>query len=183
MNREYLASWRGRPVYVLRAEREEAVPNDVAANLQHVMALNDKIQRLSSNLKEAVEVLAASVARWEFSDPHQALKICDMLTQSEVPGRGMVRSCVKQFAHSNFRIDHCVYVLLRDSAVVYVGRSAGKQSHRIKQHDKNGKLFDEVLLYRCRDYNHMVDLEAVLIDQHKPVYNQRREARVPGEAS
>lgn len=184
VNREYVASWRGRPVYVLRGERgQEAIPDDVAANLQHVMALNYKIQRLSENLRDAVDVLASSVARWDVSDARQALRVCEMLTEQQVPGRGAVRSSLKPFVNMGHRINHCVYVLLYNAEVVYVGRSAGKQSERVKQHDKNGKIFDEVVLYECRDRKHMFDLEAVLIDQHRPRYNQRLEVRVPGEAS
>jgi hypothetical protein len=184
VNREYVASWRGRPVYVLRTQNDaDAVPQDVASNLQHVIALHAKIERLNATLRQAMEALARSVERWEFDDPETALSVCDTLTQNQIPGRGAVRNVLQKYSYTRHKISYCVYALLLQGKVVYIGRSAGKQAGRVKQHDQNGKLFDEVLLYRCRDRKHMLDLEAVLIDQHEPFYNQRRESRVAGEAS
>tara|TARA_R110000764_G_scaffold224597_1_gene313822 strand:+ start:333 stop:881 length:549 start_codon:yes stop_codon:yes gene_type:complete len=173
-------TWCGCPVSIINSQAEnEPLPEDVASSLEHLLRLDDKIVRLSEARQATLAALTVSTARWAPS-PHvaSAIEMVNVLKDRDIRGRSRIRQIVNPNMNAATAIRHCVYALISVSDVVYVGRSEGHQSHRVNKHHKSGKVFDEVILYRCRDAAHMKDLEAVLIDQHRPYYNRKAEPRV-----
>jgi hypothetical protein len=184
MIRRHCTTWSDAPVFLLVPDSASSeIPDDLAANLDHAIRLVAKIERLKIAQKEAMQAAAEAARRWRPINADIAQRLCDVLRDDEIPHRGLVREALG-VGSSNIRIDRCVvYVLLHNNQVVYVGRSMNNARERVASHRASGKVFDEVHVYQCRNDRHMRDLEAVLIEQHAPRFNQRREPKVPGEAS
>lgn len=184
MIRQRFTSWSGRPIFLLVPDSAAgAVPEDLRATIEHAVKLTQKIERLKQAQREAMQAAAEAAKRWRPVDMKVAQRLCDDLRDAEIPHRGLVREAL-HVGNNKLRVDRCVvYALVSEGVIVYVGRSMNAVKERVRSHDSAGKIFDEVHLYQCRSESHMRDLEAVLIDQHRPLYNIRQERRVPGETS
>lgn len=164
-------------VYTLHSDA--SYPDDVAANLHHVIRLSDKIRMLQDQLRESLDALAQSVNRWPEAQGNMTQLVND-LREADVPGRSTVvqRAGIKELGTRRFgTCDFAVYVLKRAGTAIYVGSSQSWRK-RIKHHNSD-KVFDEVEVYECRTRADMLDLEAVLQQQHAPSMNVRIERRRP----
>lgn len=65
---------------------------------------------------------------------------------------------------------HCVYMLISDNRVVYVGSTRYPFS-RIKSHLSSTKVFDVVSICECNEAD-MLNNEALQIIKFKPIYNK-----------
>jgi len=67
------------------------------------------------------------------------------------------------------KVNFFVYVLWDGEEIVYTGQST-RVEIRIEDHKKN-KIFDSYSIYKCRDSEHMDELESELIIFKQPKYN------------
>lgn len=170
------------------------LPPDVEATLQHIELLIAKQARLADAQSDATDVLMDLVRRHPWS-ADQAQYLRDRLAANNVKHRGPI---LQMTGWSNTRLSkvqelrlaqkqprnamvgkgvEVVYVLIEDGQVVYIGISAHVRE-RFKQHRRNGNTFDEWEIYPCESRKAARDLEAVLIQQHRPPRNRRVESRV-----
>jgi predicted GIY-YIG superfamily endonuclease len=168
-------SWRvvGAP-----AERVPA-PDDLLANVEHVLRVTAKIATLTDALQDAINATAVAAERWRSSGAHprDMENVYQILRDGSVPGRGAMSPILrnpKPHPAPDAGVP-VVYVLLRRGTIVYVGQSTDVKS-RVSSHRRT-KSFDAVELYVCDSQLEAADLEAVLIDQHRPQYNKRIERR------
>lgn len=184
MMRQKVTSWGGCPVHLLVPESSTSdMPADLRANVDHAYRLTLKIERLQEAQRQAMEAAAEAARRWRPVDQAQAQSLCADMTAAGMRHRGLVRDALGMNNNGRRTYHFIVYALLHGTEVVYIGRSRSNAAERVAFHRHDGKIFDSVDLYQCRSDRHMRDLEAVLIDQHAPKYNGRREPRVAGEAS
>jgi hypothetical protein len=171
------------------------LPDDVAANIDHIKRLRSKIQSLEEIYNESADALIASIKRHRWSVDEAIL-----LSESVPRGRGFrfmgnaipasgwngrqISQIIKdrrlrQEQGNQFIPRHgtpCVYVLRLHGVTVYVGRSINVRE-RMKTHRKTGNTYDAYEIYICESKKEMIDLEAVLIQQHRPIRNRRIERR------
>lgn len=69
------------------------------------------------------------------------------------------------------KIPPCVYFLIEDGRVVYVGKSSSLQG-RITTHIEDKKSFTRVLYIECKTEEDALDLEAAFIHALKPSLNK-----------
>lgn len=173
---------------------ENTFPNDVEATLRHIELLILKQRRLAAAQKEATEVLEDLVGRHQWS-AQSAMALRQRMNEYEVWHRGSIfqrTGWTMDKAKRVLHADHvktnprnsmvgsgieCVYALIEAGEVVYVGISRNV-SQRFKAHRRSGNTFDEWEIYPCENRKAARDLEAVLIQQHRPARNVRVERRV-----
>lgn len=168
----------------------------VESTLTHMLNIRSKIERLWDSLNDCQQQLLAAAQRGSIT-PDDYLEIDQQRRQNrigwtvDIPRamawdrydlmRAQVRaaviaSCVRQVNRDNQPGPHAVYWLMQDPAdVVYVGRSKDVIS-RVWSH-RQSKDFDSWDWIDCDSAHEQADLEAILIDQHKPILNKRREKR------
>lgn len=170
------------------------LPPDVEATLRHIELLIEKQARLAQAQDEATQVLRDLVRKHRWS-ADLALYFHGRLGTGGVKHRGPIfqgtgwsLDRLRRVEQYRAAIDEprnamvgpgveAVYALIDGGQVVYVGRTS-HLSQRLKAHRRNGNTFDEWETYPCESRKHARDLEAVLIQQHRPPRNRRIETRV-----
>lgn len=160
------------------------IPDEVAKGLAHLTLLDAKIERLKQARGEALGQLELAVGRHEW-DFLAASTLWRQLQAAAVVGRMVLLKAagwhpsrlVNRRPHLPAKGTPCVYALLERKKVVYVGRSQNLMDRlHVHRHEKRG-LWDEVEFFECQTEAEMFDLESVLIDQHQPPLNRKREPR------
>lgn len=171
------------------------LPEDVAANIEHIKRLRSKIESLEEIYDESARALSASVRRYRWSIDDAILLIESLPSgrgfrhmMQAIQSSGWTRRQVTEIMKERrLRREQgnqympkngtpCVYVLRLHGVTVYVGRSINVRE-RMKNHKKSGNTYDDYEIYICESKKEMIDLEAVLIQQYRPVRNRRIERR------
>lgn len=167
-------------------ELKAILPETSFTNLQHLLMLRSKIDTLKKSYEAAIVATGNQLYRDEVIEDHM-ITLYKFLKNNDVVGRSILVEaagynsnqlsyCARNETQMHPRKGiHCVYLLLKENQVVYIGRSSNLKA-RLKQHKKD-KDFDSSQFYRCESFNDSRDLEAVLIQQHRPTLNLRIEKR------
>lgn len=160
----------------------------LVANLEHAIALRFKILRLKKSYAETLDCCYAN-ARDVGELPYEMVAdIYEWLKANGIPAGQICRSL--GFAPSEIAYAKregvpplpkpgrfCVYLLKQEGFVNYVGFS-GNVRARLKTHRRLKQIpFDDYEIFRIGSKAEALDLEAVLIQQHRPPYNRRIEKR------
>lgn len=162
------------------------LPESSFNNLQHLALMKSKIETLTRSYKATV-IASGEQMRRDLVEEDEMIKVYLFLKYNDFLYRSLLlesagyssnelayyaRSETQQHPRKGI---NCVYLLLKDNQVIYIGRSANLKS-RLNQHRRD-KDFDNSEFHRCDSLNQAKDLEAILIQQHRPILNQRIEKR------
>lgn len=75
----------------------------------------------------------------------------------------------KAILFNNKYYNSCVYFLLQNNKVVYVGKTSNGKL-RINQHKNEEKIFDEIYIIKCKK-NELLEKEDYYMMKYKPKYN------------
>jgi hypothetical protein len=171
---------------ILIEDLRAILPQASFDNLQHLVLLKNKIDSLTQSYEAAIVATGTQMFRDEIEED-AIIGVYHFLKQNNYRNRSVLieksgynSNVLAYYARNETKAHprkgiHCVYLLIKDSEVVYVGRSQNLKL-RLKQHRRD-KDFDRHEFYRCESIDKAKDLEAVLIQQHRPRLNQRIEKR------
>lgn len=160
---------------------DERVPAELKATLDHICRIDRQIERLTAARADAMRQAITAAGRLSL-DRQAGAALSRWLSTRNVQGRGWICQAAgwsSQRLRSSYppRGIPCVYLLLLGADVVYVGRSEHVKP-RIERHKKDKRgLFNGAEIIECLSTEAMIDLEAVLIEQHRPSLNVRHERR------
>lgn len=166
----------------------------VESTLGHLWAVQERIMSLQRRLETLIEAEKATLAALEaqghrLPDPvprehaeaafartsRHARKVLACLGWSVVYD---VAGAPPQLRRRGGEPAHAVYLLKLAGEVVYIGRSRNVRV-RVKDHRRD-KTFDSVEVIPVDSAHAACDLEAVLLQQHRPRLNRRIEQRPVG---
>ena len=171
---------------ILIQDLRAILPQASFSNLQHLVLLKNKMDSLFKSYEDALIATGTQMFRDEI-DEDAIISVYQFLKENNYKNRSVLIQtsgykvnalayCARNETKAHPRKGiHCVYLLIKDSEVIYIGRSQNLKI-RLGQH-KRDKDFDKHEFYRCESINKAKDLEAVLIQQHRPILNQRIEKR------
>lgn len=172
------------------------MPADVAANIDHIDRLDRKLARIQDHRRDALAAMVQAVRRhpWPLED---AMCLLEYLRAAGVEAGLAIEAAgyrMQKLHHFHKRVARrdgdderrwapddgtpTVYLLLLDGVVVYIGCTEHPIA-RVAAHRQDGRVFDDAHYFTQPTLHDARDLEAVLINQHRPAGNKRIEKRSP----